>query len=117
MHFNTDTLFNLIDLKKKFHHNQIQSTILSNETNKLLKTAGSGGPKSWYPVEKYNSTVSLYTISYNCQYFFEFVEAVEIESLMIGLSNKINNCTRPIPEFINMYYGCGGSDTVHLKSI
>ena len=36
---------------------------------------------------------------------------------MIGIINKLNSCSRPVPEFITLYYGYGGNDTTHLQSI
>ena len=83
----------------------------------LLKTSGSGSAKGWYTkASHFNSDTNHYSLSYNCQYFFEFTEPVELTSIAVGLQSEFNNGARPIPEYITFYYGHGGADTAHLYS-
>lgn len=86
MHTNTDVLRNMINLDGKFVKTQIDEKVLSDDIAKLLKTSGSGAPKGWYTkTSHFNSDTNHYSLSYNCQYFFEFTEPVELTSIAIGL--------------------------------
>ena len=64
----------------------MQLSVLSDDQSKLLKTSGSGAPKGWYKKsDNFQGESNLYSLSYNCQYYFEFTEPVEISSILVGL--------------------------------